>query len=539
MIVTIIVIFNLLFVFHQLVLGGSGDGGIKAKQLMAGQPLYFEANRGQISEKFDYLARSGNLRAYIGPAGAVMSLRGAAQSGFPEDGKESRWNVELTIASADPKAGHRGEKKLPGKVNYFKGSKAQWKTNIPTYGRVRYERVLPGIDVAYYGDGRSLEYDFVVSPGADPGAIALKFKGQSGLSLDEDGALVLLTGLGNLVNKRPVVYQENNGRRRPVEGSYKLLAADTVGFTIGQYDKTASLVIDPEIVYCGYIGGSGEDIGTGIAVDSSGAVYVSGVTASTEADFPETVGPGLTFQGGTFDAFVAKISADGSSLAYCGYIGGSGDDNGEGIAVDSSGAAYVTGYTGSDEASFPVAVGPDLSHNGNNDAFVAKVSANGSSLAYCGYIGGDNDDYGTGIAVDSFGAAYVTGLAQSDQNTFPVTVGPDLTYNGGNFDAFAAKVAADGSSLDYCGYIGGTNTDYGRGIAVDSYGAAYVTGETTSTQASFPVAVGPDRAITAGTTPLRPRYRPMDRPWTTAAISAARNMTTLTALPWIHQARPM
>ena len=500
---SIATIITLICLCHHPAIAGIDDGAeARAGRLLANQPLYFEANRDQISEKFDYLTRAGNLRAYIGSAGAVMSLRGAAQPGLSEDGKESRWNVELTIASADPKAGHRGEKKLPGKVNYFKGSKAQWKTDIPTYGRVRYKQVLPGIDVAYYGDGRSLEYDFVVSPGADPGAIALKFRGQSGLSLDDNGALVLTTGLGNLVNKKPVVYQEKDGRRRPVEGSYKLLAADTVGFTIGQYDKTAALIIDPEIVYCGYIGGSGHEYGNGIAVDSSGAVYVAGYTNSTEADFPETVGPGLTFTGGLDDAFVAKISADGKSLIYCGYIGGDNDDQVHGIAVDTTGAAYVAGYTNSTGApNFPVIGGPDLNLKGGRDAFVAKISADGKSLIYCGYIGGGWNDYGYGIAVDSSGAAYVTGYTASTQdNNFPVTVGPDLNYNGGENDAFVAKVSADGSSLAYCGYIGVLENDYGYGIAVDSSGAAYVNGYTQSSKVqNFPVAVGPGLTYSGGT----------------------------------------
>ena len=493
--------FIFILIFHQPANAspdGSGGEATKANRLLAGLPLYFEANRGQVHEKFDYLARSGGLRAYIGPAGAVMSLRGTAQSGLSEDGKESRWNIELTITSDNLWAEHRGEKKLPGKVNYFKGSKAQWKTDIPTYGRVRYKQVLPGIDVAYYGDGRSLEYDFVVAPGADPGAIALKFSGQSGLSLDEGGNLVLLTGLGKLVNKRPIVYQEKDGRRRPIEGSYKLLAADTVGFDIGDYDNARPLIIDPEILYCGYIGGSGDDRCQGIAVDSSGAAYVTGFASSTEADFPVNVGPGLTHGGGTDDAFAAKISADGSSLVYCGYIGGSGDDYGYGIAVDSSGAAYVTGYTTSTEASFPVVIGPDLNFNGGwNDAFAAKISVDGSSLIYCGYIGGSNGDYARGIAVDSSGAAYVAGGTQSDEGSFPVNIGPSLIHSGGP-DAFAAKISVDGSSLIYCGYIGGSGDDYARGIAVDSSGAAYVTGGAESDEGSFPVNIGPSLTHNGG-----------------------------------------
>ena len=223
---------------------------------------------------------------------------------------------------------------------------------------------------------------------------------------------------------------------------------------------------------------------------------MTGYTDSDEDSFPEAIGPDLTYNG-VRDAFVAKVATDGSSLAYCGYIGGAGLDVGTGIAVDSSGAAYVVGTTDSDEASFPAAVGPGLSYNGSYDAFAAKVAADGSSLAYCGYIGGAGEDTGRGIAVDSSGAAYVAGYTASDEASFPVSVGPDLNFNG-SYDAFATKVATDGSSLDYCGYIGGASYEYGQGIAVDSSGAAYVTGTTASDEASFPVAVGPDLTFNGG-----------------------------------------
>jgi Beta-propeller repeat len=252
------------------------------------------------------------------------------------------------------------------------------------------------------------------------------------------------------------------------------------------------------LVYCGYIGGSGADIGYGIAVDSSGNAYITGQTASSEATFPVTVGPDLSFNGGVPDAFVAKVNAAGTALLYCGYIGGSGYDIGYGIAVDSSGNAYVTGSTSSDQATFPVKVGPDLTFNGSLDTFVAKVNVAGTALDYCGYIGGTYNDIGYGIAVDSSGNAYVTGVTSNNQTTFPVTVGPDLTENG-LVDAFVAKVKADGTGLVYCGYIGGNSYDYGYGIAVDSSGNAYVTGKTTSTEATFPVTVGPDLTYNGGT----------------------------------------
>ena len=246
------------------------------------------------------------------------------------------------------------------------------------------------------------------------------------------------------------------------------------------------------LVYCGYIGGNGDDQAYGIAVDGSGNAYVTGYTNSTQATLPVTVGPDLTFNAGTYDAFVAKVDASGTSLDYCGYIGGAGPDYGYAIAVDGNGSAYVTGQTGSNQTSFPVAVGPDLTFNGFADAFVAKVKSDGTGFDYCGYIGGAFPDYGYGIAVDGDGNAYVTGFAQSDETSFPVTVGPGLTYNGGTYDAFVAKVHAGGASLDYCGYIGGSGDDQGLAIAVDVSGHAYVTGYTASSEATFPVAVGPD-----------------------------------------------
>src|SRR6185369_14480266 len=225
---------------------------------------------------------------------------------------------------------------------------------------------------------------------------------------------------------------------------------------------------------------------------SAGNAYVTGTTESTEVDFPVTVGPDLTYNGGVFDGYVAKVNAGGTALIYCGYIGGSGFDESFSIEVDSAGNAYVTGDTASNQASFPVTVGPDLTYNdaGIFDAFVAKVNAGGTALVYCGYIGGSTIDFGTGIAVDSGGNAYVTGTTRSTEASFPVTVGPDLTSNGSN-DVFVAKVNAGGTALVYCGYIGGSDSDDAFGIAVDSTGNAYVTGIARSGM-GLPVTVAPD-----------------------------------------------
>ena len=243
---------------------------------------------------------------------------------------------------------------------------------------------------------------------------------------------------------------------------------------------------DPAVLTdCGYVGGMNSDEGKAIAVDDAGNVYITGYATVDEGTFPVTIGPDLTWNGDPEDAFVAKVKADGTGLAYCGFIGGGGVEEGYGIAVDAEGNAYVAGQTSS--LDFPVTPGSELAVSRGQDAFVAKVKADGTELVYCGRIGGSGDDVGSGIAVDDVGHAYVTGwtFAGGSVNDFPVKVGPDLTYNGGT-DVFVAKVKADGMGLDYCGYIGGWAHDQAFGIAVDAFGNAYVTGRTASPGGLFP-----------------------------------------------------
>ena len=377
-----------------------------------------------------------------------------------------RWAVKLDFVGANPNVRITADQKTSAVISYFKGPKETWKTGLPTYSSITYQELWPGIDLVYSGTANRLKYSFVVKPGADPARVRLAYRGANGVRLNDLGQLEVETPAGGFKDDTPYAYQEH--RRPPLGGQRRLRTREAsaggsrgYGFELGAYDRSQPLVLDPAVlVYAGFIGGSGSDFGRGIAVDSSGNAYVTGYTTSTEATFPVTVGPDLTFNGGT-DAFVAKVNAAGTALLYAGYIGGSGDDVGNGIAVDSSGNAYVTGQTDSTEATFPVTVGPDLTYNGGiSDAFVAKVNAAGTALLYAGYIGGSGVDYGYGIAVDSSGNAYVTGYSESTQATFPVTIGPDLTQNGGA-DAFVAKVNAAGTALLYAGYIGGSDVDSG------------------------------------------------------------------------------
>ncbi|GEM_PF-815494 len=246
--------------------------------------------------------------------------------------------------------------------------------------------------------------------------------------------------------------------------------------------------------FCGYLGGADNDFGRGVAVDGDKRAYITGYTLSNELSFPVKVGPTLTFKG-DYDAFVARLTGSGEQLEYCGYVGGAGNDWGYGVAVDPEGGAYLTGATRSDENSFPVTSGPDLTFNGQVDAFIAKVAPTGETLRYCGYLGGDSEDGATAITLDPSGCAYISGYTSSDENSFPVNFGPDFGYNGGFYDAFIAKVWPTGEYLVYCGYIGGSGYDVANSVAVDDWGCAYVTGYTSSEPDSFPVKEGPELSL--------------------------------------------
>jgi hypothetical protein len=464
-------------------------------------PVSFIPNGGQWDESVDYAVQGRDKTVWFGAGGVTLALNQGAEG--------QGWVVKLDFVGADPNLRPVGLEETGTVFSYFKGRPGNWKTGLAACSRLVYVNLWPGIDLSFAGTMDKLKYEFIVRPGADPSRIVLSCRGASSVLINDQGGLVVSTPSGSFEDGRPLAYQERAGKRTDVGLGYRILnrrparsqggdlgnaAGEDVlyGFSVGAYDRTRPLVLDPVIlVYCGYLGGPGHDYGNGLAADGSGHVYLAGTTYSGGTAFPTEVGPDQTFNGGSLDAFVAKLNPSGTALEYCGYIGGAGDDYASGLAVDSSGNAYVTGYTSSTEATFPVRRGPDLIHHGLFDAFVAKVKADGTALDYCGYIGGSSRDYGRGIAVDSFGYAYIVGSTFSSAATFPVKAGPTLTY-GGQQDAFVAAVNAAGTELVYCGYIGGAGDDSGSGIAVDLSGNAYLTGSTTSKEDTFPVIFGPD-----------------------------------------------
>ncbi|MHC4943487.1 MAG: DUF7948 domain-containing protein, partial [Planctomycetota bacterium] len=377
--------------------------------------------------KAAYYLPGRNKTLYFTPTGIVFALQGEDRS------KAGRWIVKLDFLGMDRSTNLEGKDLRRTRFSYFKGKPEDHKTGVPAFGKLIYEQLWPGIDLVYSGAAGRIKYEFHLKPEADPNRIQLAYEGASEVFIDESGKLHVVTPTGSFFDDAPCAFQEIDGERIEVPVRYALRTAD----------------------------GSGKD-----------KVYH------------------LSFDIGSFDRSLPLI-IDPSMLVYCGYVGGEDVEKCYGIAVDNAGCAYVTGYTQTDALTFPVKTGPDLSYNGSNDAFVAKISADGTRFDYCGYIGGDEDDAGFGIAVDDAGCAYVTGNTRSDPSTFPVKTGPVLSF-GGVRDAFVAKVNPQGTELVYCGYIGGSEDDGGYGVALDNAGNAYYSGWTYSDEVTFPVSGGPD-----------------------------------------------
>ena len=394
----------------------------RLKEAYGKLPLSFEPNLGQAPRGVRYLTRVPGATILLRDTEAVIEVRRVEADDrgkllepgekAPAPGKVEGATVRMRLAGATPPRRVEPLEKLPGISNYFVGrDPKQWRTDIPQYQRVRYEQVYPGVDMVYYGNGPQLQYDFTVEAGAEPGRIQLEFEGMQGLRIEKSGDLLLETELGDLRLAKPLVYQESEAGRRPVEAGYRLLAEGRVGFTLGEYDRSRRLVIDPTLVYSTYLGGAADStVGYGVAVDAGGNAYITGYTYAN--DFP-TVNPIQGVISASSDVFVSKLNSTGTALVWSTYLGGNESDYGYDIALDASGNAYITGYTNSSD--FPMVNAAQSTFGGGiTDAFVAKLSPSGNSLVYSTFLGGSDYEYANGIAVNpSSGDAYVTGHTYS------------------------------------------------------------------------------------------------------------------------------
>jgi Beta-propeller repeat len=450
----------------ELALPFLSDGGEVAAESAYGElPLAFE--RGP--ERADFVARTASGTVLLSGDGATLAAGDA--------GAEP---LRLALAGAAADVEPRAIARLPGEVNYLVGDDpSRWRTGVATFERVRYPHVYPGISVDWYGNQGRLEYDFRVAPGADPSRIAVEVGGADRLRLAANGDLVIDAGGSTLRQQAPIAYQTILGERRPVESSYAIRGR-TVDFEVGAYDRSRPLVIDPLVLsYSTYLAGNDDDNAgdTGaIAVDGSGAAYVTGNTAST--DYCVMAACSFETDDGGSDAFVSKLNPAGNALEYSTYLGGSLSDGGNGIAVDAAGGAWVVGTTSSDN--FPM-VNQIEGDDDVADIFISRLNPAGTALTYSTYLGGNMGDFGDAIAVDGAGLAYVTGRTDSDADFNLVG---QIQMNQPGQDAFVSKIdpsQTTTATLIYSTYLGGDMSDAGNGIAVDSAGAAYVTGSTLST----------------------------------------------------------
>jgi uncharacterized protein DUF11/beta-propeller repeat-containing protein len=465
-------------------------------------PLIFEPNQGQTDAKVKFLSHGRGYGLYLTDQEAVLALQHFV--GSSRNAGTSVVSMKLSGASSvgEPV----GDDPLPGKSNYLIGNDpAKWHRDIPQFARVRYRKVYPGIDLVYYGDQGQVEYDFEVLPGGDPKAVALKFSGSRNLNIDANGDLILALEGSNVRLQAPRVYQKVGAEERSVAGRFELRGQgkDEVGFEVGPYDRTRTLIIDPKLAYSTYLGGSGAESCSAItnmaftpgcpaiAVDAASNAYVAGATNST--DFPQTTGeyqPALG-AGATANAFIAKFNSIGQ-LVFATYLGGDRTDYTAGIAVDSGFDIVVAGTTNS--GNFPTngrnAAFQATPVTGGEHVFVSKLDPTGRTLLYSTYLSGSGVDIASGVALDPGGNAYVTGTTTSteSQTGFPSTVGAYQVASKSTNQFFFTKVdpnASGSSSVPYSTYIGGSSPSTGLvaggGVAVDGSSNAYITGGTNFT----------------------------------------------------------
>ena len=476
---------------------------------LAALPLAFEENRGQTDPQVKFTARGDGYHLYLTSTQAIMSLngrrsidsevrdmmlnkrRGAAATKAMLLKRKAHSQKTASVASLKMDfVGARtdalvGQDLQSGKVNYFLGNDpAKWHANIPLFERVEYQQLYPGIDLAFRGKNRQLEFDYIVHPGADAGKIALAFEGADHLDITSDGNLTIATAAGPVQLHKPVAFQEKNGQRQPIESWFVAEGNQKIAFGLGLYDHNRELVIDPTVTYSTYFGGGGPDYGTGVAVDGSGNAFVCGASNSTTL-------PGYNNGTAGYDAFVTEINASGT-LVFTSVFGGSKDDFPAGIAVDAQGI-YVAGTT--DSSDFPVTLGAAQTAflggtvGGDNDAFAAKLALNGSSITWATFIAGSNSDSGLGVAIDGSDNVYVVGETFSNNlggvvggvNALPNGSAVNLGQATSEDDGYIAKLNSTGTAYLLVSYLGGSKGDLATGVALDGSGNIYVAGETFST----------------------------------------------------------
>jgi uncharacterized repeat protein (TIGR01451 family) len=452
-------------------------------------PMHFVKNKGQTDSGVDFISRGPGYTLFLTPTQAVFALSSTREtmehqerrrSRDPHDRMVEQTHLQMNLMGANPHAVLESIDPLPGTVNYIIGNNPEkWRLNIPTFEKVKYHEVYPGISLIYYGNQRQLEYDFVAAPEADPGRIELSFPGVKKLEVLESGDLLIHLAKGMVRWHKPIAYQSVQGSRQEIPARFVLKDTTKIGFQLASYDHTLPLVIDPILLFATYLGGSGNDYVSGISLDSNGNILVGGDTSSI--NFP-VLSAYRSASGGGSDGFISKLNNSGTALLYSTYFGGNGTEIVEGFALDSSGNAYIAGRT--DSVNLPTRNAAFSANAGFSDAFIAKVGPFGTNLLYASYLGGDGDESANAIAVDNNGNAFIAGHTFSigtGRGPFPTF--PNNAYqrnsNGGR-DAFVARfntTLSGSGSLIYSTFLGGKSDEKAYAIAVDPNGNAVVVGE--------------------------------------------------------------
>ena len=443
-------------------------------------PVSFEANQGQTHSDVRFLGRLRGYTVLFTSNEVIMVLNGGATPAGTEQladrperlqGSSRRSVLRMRLANASRTVLLEGDTKLQGKSNYFIGQNPDnWHTDVPHYAGVIYRDIYPGIDLFFFGERGRLKYEFRIAPGGDPGHIQLQFRGHSKIRIGDGGNLFVETPAGVVSHSAPFIYQEMNGRREKVGGYFRSRSEEEVGFELSGYDPDRPLVIDPELIFSSYLGGSGRESATGLKVDESGNIYL---TALTEAsDFP-LQDPFQDSVAGDLDAVVVKLNSAGDELVYATYLGGSANEGGHGIGVDATGSAYITGTTSSTD--FPLMNPLQEAHGGDTDGFVTKLSPEGNALIYSTFYGGTSGEGPCALALDSAGNAYITG--STDGGTLPL-VNPFQSQAGEFFVGFVAKISASGDRLIFSSFLGGHQGSVAHGIAVAEDQSVFIVGAT-------------------------------------------------------------
>jgi hypothetical protein len=419
-----------------------------------------------------FAARSDSESIYLTTQGPALSAQGR--------------RVDISLVNANPSPMIEPLDQLPGRVDYYVGSRAKWRAGVPQFARVAYRSVLPGIDVVYYGKRDQLEYDLILQPGADPRAIRWKLRGAEHVGLTPDGDLLVESGGATFLQKRPFLYQQNG----PVPGRYILLPHGIAGVQVDAYDRSQPLVIDPVLAYGTFLGGMYTDVLNALQLDSQGRMVVVGST--TGNDLPANYyQAGIDGETNCFVAIVWPQITGAPSLWRLTYLGGSSNDACTAVAIDSSDNVYVTGTTTSQN--FPLAgnsVQSALTLSASettfeSDIFVSAFNFNiPEDLFYSTYYGGSGGDTPNAIAIDQNGLIYVLGTTASTD--FPVTANAYASVLWGPSDVFILQLSLNGTSALYASYIGGESYDDGRGLVIAPSGLVYFAASTFSTE--FPLA---------------------------------------------------